>query len=326
MIGTIQKPIGPVESQPGGRSAGSGVRRVSGNFWLRLMFWWTQYCPPVVLFTRPVFMWFAWRYSKVLRRGTLANARRILGEHSSPRQREALAKSVIRNFYLSVYELGRHVRQTREQLAKQVDEVSNRQRYDDARAQKRGAIIVTAHLGGFELGMVSLAEIEKRVHVVYHRDAIPRFDRLRSRLRNLIGVVESPVDDGWSLWIRLRDALLADEVVVLQADRVMPGQRGQRVRFFDGHIEMPAGPIKLALATGAPIIPILSIRTAVGRVKIVIEEAIFVSRADGPVNGAHPAFRHIASAIERHVRANPEQWSMVYPVWCEDQIDGPVTN
>ena len=326
MIGMIQDPIGPVESHPDGGTVRSGVRHVSGNFWLRLMFWWTQYCPPVVLFTRPFFMWGAWRYSKVLRRGTLANARRILGEHSSAQQREALAKSVIRNFYLSVYELGRHVRQTREQLAKQIDEVSNRQRYFDARAQKRGAIIVTAHLGGFELGMISLAEKEKRVHVVYHRDAIPRFDRLRSRLRNLIGVVESPVDDGWPLWIRMRDALVADEVVVLQADRVMPGQRGQRVSFFDGHIEMPAGPVKLALATGAPIIPILSIRTEVGRVKIVIEEAIFVSRADGPVNGAHPAFRYIASAIERHVRANPEQWSMVYPVWCEDQVDGPVTN
>ena len=326
MIGTIQKPIRPVESQPDGRPVGSAVRRVSASFWLRFMFWWTQYCPPIVLFTRPFFMWGAWRYSKVLRRGTLANARRILGEHSSAQQREALAKSVIRNFYLSVYELGRNVRRTRKQLAKQIDEVSNRQRYYDARAQKRGAIVVTAHLGGFELGMMSLAEKEKRVHVVYHRDAIPRFDRLRSRLRNLIGVVESPVDDGWPLWIRMRDALVADEVVVLQADRVMPGQRGQRVPFFDGHIEMPVGPVKLALATGAPIIPILSIRTSVGRVKIVIEEAIFVSRADGPVNGAHPAFRHIASAIERHVRANPEQWSMVYPVWCEDKIDGPVAN
>ncbi|MCH8147700.1 MAG: lysophospholipid acyltransferase family protein [Planctomycetes bacterium] len=326
MIGTIQEPIGPVESQPEPRAVESGVRRMSASFWLRFMFWWTQYYPRFVLVTRPLFLWFAWRYSKVLRRGTLANARRILGEHSSTRQREALAKSVIRNFYLSVYELGQHVRQTREQLAKQIDGVSNRERYFDVRAQKRGAIVVTAHLGGFELGMLALSEKEKRVHVVYHRDAIPRFDRLRSRLRNLIGVIESPVDDGWSLWIRLRDALLADEVVVLQADRIMPGQRGQRVPFFDGHIEMPPGPVKLALATGAPIIPILSIRTAVGRVKIVIEEAIFVSRADGPVNGAHPAFRHIASALERHVRANPEQWSMVYPVWCEDQIDGPVTN
>ena len=295
MIGTIQKPIGPAEGQSDSRPAGSRVRRASANFWLRFMFWWTQYCPPVVLFTRPFFLWFAWRYSKVLRRGTLANARRILGEHSSPDDREALAKSVIRNFYLSVYELGRHVRQTREQLAKKIDEVSNRQRYYDARAQKRGAIVVTAHLGGFELGMMALAEKENRVHVVYHRDAIPRFDRLRSRLRNLIGVVESPLDDGWPLWIRLRDALSEDEVVVLQADRIMPGQRGEHVPFFDGHIEMPAGPVKLALATGAPIIPILSIRTAVGRVKIVIEEAIFVSRADGPVNETHPALRHIAS-------------------------------
>ena len=324
MIGAIQEPIDPVESLPDGRDDRPRVSLGSENFWLRVMFWWTQYCPLIVLFTRPFFLWGAWGYSKGLRLGTLANARRILGEHSSARQREALAKSVIRNFHLSVYELGRNVRRTKKQLAGQIDEVTNRHRYDAARAPGHGTIVVTAHLGGFELGMVALTEREKRVHIVYHPDAIPRFDRLRSKLRKLIGAVESRVDSGWSLWVRLRDALAANEVVVLQADRIMPGQKGVPVPFFDGHIEMPTGAIKLALITGATIIPIFSIRTSVARVKIVVEEAFTVSRADGPVNGSHPALHRIASAVERHVRENPEQWSMVYPVWCEDQPDARV--
>jgi lauroyl/myristoyl acyltransferase len=99
--------------------------------------------------------------------------------------------------------------------------------YQEARRNQRGAVIVTAHLGCFELGMAALVEHEKRVHVVFRRDPSPRFDRLRSRLREMLGVREAPVDDGWATWSRLRDALSSDEVVLIQGDRVMPGQKGQ---------------------------------------------------------------------------------------------------
>lgn len=321
MIGAAESPAVDESPSPQRPSIRHRVRRMSANFWLSFMFWWTQYCPPVVLFTRPFFLWFAWRYAKGLREGTLANAARILGPESTQAEREALAKEVIRNFYLSVYELGKNVRMTRAQLEAKVDDVVGRQNWDDVRAHGGGVVVVTAHLGGFELGMVSLTQQERRVHVVYHHDAVARFDRLRSRLRKKIGVMESAVDDGWSLWIRLRDALVAGEVVVLQADRIMPGQQGVWVPFMGGHIELPAGPIKLAIASGAAIVPIFSIRTAPGRVKVVIEEPIRVTREDGPVNEAHPAIRRIAAVVEAHVRANPAQWSMVYPVWREDLND-----
>jgi len=321
MIGAAESPAADESPSPQGLSIRYRVRRMAANFWLNFMFWWTQYCPPVVLFTRPFFLWFAWRYSKVLRDGTLANAARILGPESTHAEREALAKEVIRNFYLSVYELGKNVRMTRARLEKEVDDVVGRQNWADARARGGGVVVVTAHLGGFELGMVALSQRERRVHVVYHHDALARFDRLRSRLRQKIGVIEAAVDDGWSLWVRLRDALVAGEVVVLQADRIMPGQQGVWVPFMDGHVEFPVGPIKLAIASGAAIVPIFSSRTAAGRVKLVIEEPIRVTREDGPVNEAHPAVRRIAAVVEAHVRANPAQWSMVYPVWREDLTD-----
>ena len=55
-------------------------------------------------------------------------------------------------------------------------------------------------------------------------------------LEDAVGFLEAPVDDGLSVWVGLRDALLRNEVVLMQGDRVMPGQRGMRLPFLSGHM------------------------------------------------------------------------------------------
>jgi KDO2-lipid IV(A) lauroyltransferase len=151
--------------------------------------------------------------------------------------------------------------------------------------------------------------------VVFRRDRFERFEKQRSALRARLRVEEAPVDDGWGVWVRLREALLADEVVVLQGDRVMPGQKGEAVPFLGGHLLLPAGPVKLALATGAPIVPIFSLRTAAGKVRLFIEPAIEVGPAAA---GPHPALLCWATLLEKYVRDYPDQWLMLQPVLIED--------
>ncbi len=300
---------------------GARIRRLSAKFWLEFLFFWTEHFPPAVRFTRGFFLWFAWNFSRVLHDGTTTNARRILGPEASPKQVEHLARAMIDNFYWTVYELGRNLRLTSEQMCDQVESIEGSSTYHQVRAAQLGAILVTAHLGSFEAGTAALLSHERDIHVLFQRDAYPRFERLRTELRRRLGVHEAALDDGWPVWMQLRDALLRNAVVMIQGDRVMPGQRGIRVPFLHGHIRIPSGPVKLALVTGAPIIPVFSVRTAIGRLRIIVDDPIHVSRGDGPPHEYHPAVRAIASAIERQVRAHPEQWLMMYPVWCEDKDD-----
>ena len=81
------------------------------------------------------------------------------------------------------------------------------------------------------------------------------------------------------MWVRLREALRADQVVVIQGDRVLPGQKGQPIPFLDGDMEFPALPVTLAMLSGAPILPIFSLRTEANRIRLLIEEPIYV----GPI-------------------------------------------
>jgi KDO2-lipid IV(A) lauroyltransferase len=297
------------------------VRRASAAFWLEFMFWWAEHFPPMVLWTRPFFLWFAWRYSRVIQRGTRLNAKRLLPPGATEAEIIAFGKRVLTSFYISIYEIGASSRMSVERLRTRIDGVEGESRYFAARAAHKGAILVTAHLGSFELGAVALLDLERHLHVVFRRDEFPRFERIRSRFRKRIGVHEAAIDEGWAIWARLRDALLADEVVLIQGDRVMPGQRGVAVPFLSGHMLMPAGPLKLARATGAPIIPVFSIRTSLHRVRIVIGEPIYIDPNEAPTvrpDGLPEALVRLAGAIEAQVAAHPDQWLMIEPAWCED--------
>jgi len=294
------------------------VRQSSATFWRDFLFFWTEHFPPIVLWTRPFFLWFAFRYSKVLADGPTCNARRLLGPAAKPVEIERLRRDVIRNGYLSVYELGRCLRIPPDKLPACIDRADGTDHYHAARALGRGAILVTAHLGPFELGVAALRSREKRIHVVFRRDERARFERIRSRFRAHLGILEAPVDEGLAVWMRMRDALMADEVVLMQGDRVMPGQKGVAVRFGNGHLLMPTGPVRLAMATGAPIVPLFSIRTATCRVRLVIDSYVTVEREPGPVSGEHPVMCYLAECIQRQVFANPEQWITYYRAWLED--------
>jgi KDO2-lipid IV(A) lauroyltransferase len=321
-LNSPRPPGSAIDHAPG--VAASPLRRISADFWREFLFFWTEHAPRVVLWTRPFFLWFTWHCSRGLRRVTLANAKRIL-PNGTDEQRRALARAVVEHAYLCVYELGMAARMTRPELRACIDGVEGIEHYLAARRLERGAIIATAHVGPFEIGATALLDQESNVHVVFRRDEFPRFDRLRSRLRSNLGIIEAPIDQGWSIWMGLRDALRRNEVVMIQADRVMPGQKGVPVPFLGGRMMMPLGPIKLALATGAPIVPIFSHRTAIGRLRVTIERPIVVSRDNGPIVGAcrePAALRELAAAVERHVRAHPDQWFMLQTALCEDQHDG----
>jgi KDO2-lipid IV(A) lauroyltransferase len=292
------------------------IRRKAADFWLNLLFRQARRNPRFPVKTKPFFFWFTWNYADLMREATLCNARRLLGPRASEADHLALARSMIGSFYDFICDVGRSVGQTRRQILERIEATEGHENYLAARADHKGAIVVTAHMGSFEVGMAALLEHESRLHVVFRRDAYGVFEKTRSDLRKHLGVTEHCVDDGLGVWVRLRDALRNDEVVLVQGDRVMPGQKGRRMNFMGGHMMLPTGPAKLALASGAPIVPIFSVRRPDGKVRLFVEPPIRVT-SDDDVDTALATF---AAVLERYLRRYPDQWLMIRRAWCEDAV------
>ena len=306
----------PSPSPADARSAfGARVRAAAAAFWLKLLFFAAQRAPRLARWTKGFFVWLAVRCSRLIRANTRANGRRIFGADAPPEQLDAFTRAVVGSFYDFVCDVGRSLRLTRGEMVARIERVEGHEKYAAARALGRGAIILTAHMGSFEAGIAALLERESRIHVVFKRDT-GRFERIRQTLRHRLGVVEQPVDEGWEVWVRLRDALKANEVVAIQGDRVMPGQKGKRMPMCGGHVLLPTGPVKLATASGAPIIPVFSIRNSAGRIELFVEDAIIVGGDD-----MDAAMEQMARVIERYVLSYPHQWLVLHRAFCEDVED-----
>ncbi|MCE9620199.1 MAG: lysophospholipid acyltransferase family protein [Planctomycetes bacterium] len=246
----------------------------------------------------------AWRARLV------ANAARALGPGSTRGQQVRCAYRMLGAMQRSIADIFASKDLTSDQLCSKVADLDGSADYLAARELGRGAVIAGVHMGAFEPALAMLCRHERRVHVLFQPDPMPRFERARQGLRRRLGVIEHRISDGVAAWSELLDALHADEAVVLHADCVMPGQHGAKMPFLgDPEAHLPTGPVRLAAAAGAPIIPTFCARTNRGfRVwsdgVIPAPTAPITSRE----SAAHPAQRALVAAMERAIRAHPDQW------------------
>ncbi|MFO0962016.1 MAG: lysophospholipid acyltransferase family protein [Phycisphaerales bacterium] len=252
----------------------------------------------------------AWAGMPHWRRNLLRNARLALGPDASEDACVRCAHAMMRAMQRAVAEVFEAADATPESLRARVVEIHGREAYARVRALRRGAVLAGIHMGAFEPALAWLAHIERRVHVLYHPDASQQFEQARSRLRRRLGVVEHRLTDGVAAWGELRDALLADEVVVLHADRVMPGQQGAKMPFLGvDDARLPTGPVRLAASAGAALVPTFCIRTPRG-LEVIADEPVVL--AEEPLASrevaASAAQRALVASMERRIRAQPQEW------------------
>jgi len=172
----------------------------------------------------------------------------------------------------------------------------------------RGLVVVTAHLGNWELGGRLLAgTVTRPTHVVVAPEQDPGVERF---LRADGGPVRfltrtSPLDV-----LPLVSALRRNEVVALQGDRALGGRGDRRQMFFGVPAPFPLGPFILARAARAPVLPAFCLLRPDRRYTIAIGEPWTVA-AGGEVQ----ALVRWVSVLERMIRQHPTQWFNFYDVW-----------
>lgn len=294
------------------------MKKLLADFWLALFFFMADVNGAIPRRSRGFFMWWAWHSSAHMRRvTTAANGPKVLGAGASGRDLDRYGRAVVCGFYDVICDMAVARRKSAADIMAEVSSHTGDAKWAAARAAKKGAIVVTAHFGSFEVGMAGVRAREPKVHVLFQRDESGIFDRLRQKFHEKIGVNEVYVEDGVAAWAQLRDALEKDEVVVLQGDRVMPGHRGRVRPFLHGRLEMPEGPVKLALLSGAPLVPAISFRQPGGKVSIEIGDALWPDPAAADrraetdrVLDALCAF--FGSAIAR----DPAQWHVLHDAFA----------
>jgi KDO2-lipid IV(A) lauroyltransferase len=201
-----------------------------------------------------------------------------------------------------------------EESARLVESVMGFSRIVEARQHGKGVLLLTAHLGNWEVGGFMLAQVKMPIHVVLVPDIFPGVERARRKLHERAEVVEIPVDRSFAPTLAVMRALEANGIVAMQGDRDF-NNTGLAVPFFGRESYFPRGPLRVAMATGATVLPAFIVQMPDGRYRAVVEEPLEVTRSSDRDAALADNIRRYATILERYVREFPEQWYCFYPFW-----------
>jgi KDO2-lipid IV(A) lauroyltransferase len=173
----------------------------------------------------------------------------------------------------------------------------------------RGAIVVTGHLGPWELFAAYFARFFP-LSVVARPAKDARLEELLSRLRARFGVRVVREGDGRAL-VQL---LKAGGLVGILCDQARKSE-GTWVPFFGRPAWWPVGPAKLARLTGAALIVGGIRRVGWRRLEIVLRPPLDLGRAGAGPAGIQATTAEIARDLEGLVRESPSQWIWMYDPW-----------
>lgn len=250
-------------------------------------------------------------YSLGIRRDvSLGHLRRIFGDEKTETELRRIARESYRNFGRMTFEYGRFPRLTRRLIGETVS-VTGREHLDRALAGGAGALLVAGHFGNWEMA-ATLATMDYPLTFLVGEQHNGLVDGLMNRLREGLGVEIVPLTG--SLLGVLR-ALRGNRIVALLSDQDA-GRSGVFVDFLGLEASTPYGPGRLALKTGAPLLPGVAVRH--GR---AMHELVICAPVPPPSAGASDdeAVRHYTqgytSVFEEFIRLYPEQYFWMHRRW-----------
>lgn len=172
----------------------------------------------------------------------------------------------------------------------------------------RGIIVLTVHIGNWELGALyfSHRDINIQISVVAAHEGVAEIDALKREYRRRHGVDTVMLGDSPFSTLELLAVLQRGEVVALLVDRYS-GEGGHAVAttFFSRPFKFPKGPLLLAKITGAAILPSVVIKKDGAYCAIIGSPVLVDDDADAALE---KTAREILESFEKSIRKDPDQW------------------
>jgi phosphatidylinositol dimannoside acyltransferase len=186
--------------------------------------------------------------------------------------------------------------------------------YDGARATGRGVLVCGCHLSNFNLGFLAFGLLGIPVRVLSMAGPTGGFQVMQDfRAR---GVIEQTPIDGSSLRAAIR-YLEGGGVAATGVDWPLAALPRDRLPFFGRPANLPTGHIRLAMSSGAVLLPVCfrwsPERGYYGQTAPHIELELTGDRA---ADVSHNALRLLA-VFEKWIAESPDQWLMYHRVWPE---------
>jgi predicted exporter/lauroyl/myristoyl acyltransferase len=189
---------------------------------------------------------------------------------------------------------------------------------DAALAPGRGVLLVTPHLGNWELGGSFMAKHGYKLLVLTQAEPDPRLTALRQASRTRRGI-ETLVVGGYAFaFIEIIRRLQQGATVALLVDRP-PAPTSVEINLFGRPFPASIAAAELARATGCAIVPTIIVRETDGYRAQIMPEISYDRTAIGNRAGRIRLTQEILCAFEPIIRQYASQWFHFVPLWTNEQ-------
>ena len=218
-------------------------------------------------------------------------------------------REVFRNFARYLVDFFTMTGRVNEHFVKEHVQIKGMEQLNDILSHGKGGIIITAHLGNWEMGGAILPLMGFPISVVAlpHQDV--RVNNFFNNQREQFGCMVISTN------VAIRKVitqLKQNKLVAILAERDF-GPNGLRMPFLDKTALIPKGAAMFALKTQAPVVPAFFLRDGHDAFKVVFGETIFPpALKDEKISDDDlKAFINTyLGTIERFIRQYPTQWLM----------------
>jgi KDO2-lipid IV(A) lauroyltransferase len=259
----------------------------------------SQELPPPAAFRMAEWLADAWQRCRTGDRAAVVSNLTLALASRPPRP--SLISEVFRNF-------GRYLVEffTIHQISRPEVAVQGHAHLERAQAGGRGIIILTGHLGNWEVGGALLRRMGFPVSVVALPHAERRMDRLFNAQRQRCRLEVIPLDARAGQ--RGLRCLRQGHLLGLLGDREFSGQ-GMEVPMLGATLQLPRGPAILSLRSQCPIVPTFCVREGCWKFRLCFEPPL---RPEG--QSVRSLLQQYARVLERYIRRFPDQWLVFQPV------------
>lgn len=196
-----------------------------------------------------------------------------------------------------------------------------RDHFEKLSEQKKGAILLGAHLGSFDALRILSIKDRVTVNVIMYTRHAPKINEIMRRLSPATDVRVIHADpDPTRTAFDIRARVARGEWVAILADRVEPGDRGRTctVDFLGSRVVLPEAPFLLPVILGCPAILILGLRSGARRYDVYAERLVEGGERV-PAAERSARARDIAASyalrLEHYCRLAHRQWFNFFDLW-----------
>ncbi len=232
-------------------------------------------------------------------------------QEKSPKEIRELARRVFIHWAREAVEVLRFPKLTKEEVDRLVEKGDGLSRLNRLLSEGHGVILLTAHLGNWELMGAFLKLHDCPGVMVGRKIYYERFNEIIVNLRKSVTLrtlyQDAPARE-------LVEILNQNQVLGIAADQDIDRLDGIFVPFFGRPAYTLTAPAKLALVTGAPILPMFVVREG-ERYKLLVEEPIRVEARGTREETIQEYTARWSRVIEEKIRAFPDQWAWMHRRW-----------